>query len=209
MTRLIIARHGNTFEDNETPRRIGVATDTPLTEHGYAQSRAIGKYLKENGMVPDAIFTSMLRRTRSTGWVVMIECGIFLHVQKEVIFNEIDYGPDENRTESEVVARVGEKALKDWDENGTPPPGWDVRPQEIISNWQAFADRIVKDYAGCTILVVTSNGIARYAPYLTGDFTAFKTSHDIKLKTGALGVLVHENGKWASKGWNIRPETTP
>ena len=34
MTRLVIVRHGNTFEAGEPPRRIGARTDLPLTATG-------------------------------------------------------------------------------------------------------------------------------------------------------------------------------
>jgi probable phosphoglycerate mutase len=53
--------------------------------------------------------------------------------------------------------------------------------------------------------VVTSNGIARFAPYITGDFEGFAAEHKIKLSTGALAVFKHENGPWRVEGWNIRP----
>lgn len=205
MTTLIIARHGNTFEANETPRRIGVATDLPLTETGREQARAIGRWLKTNGRQPDAIFCARLRRTCETAEIAMIEAGSTLHIQRDAMFNEIDYGPDENRTDSEIVARIGAQALKDWDERAAVPPGWKADPQAIIAHWLAFGARIERDYPGCNVLVVTSNGIARFVPHLTGDFAGFAKDRKIKIATGALCVLQSAAAGWRIAEWNIRP----
>lgn len=205
MTTLIIARHGNTFEDGETPRRVGLGTDMKLTEKGRGQARAIGRWLKENNRVPDAIFCAYLSRAYETAEVAMIEAGCAVHIQRDVMFNEIDYGSDENKTDSEVVARIGAQALKDWDEKAVVPPGWQAQPQEIIRGWQSFAARLVRDYSDCTVLVVTSNGIARFAPYLTGDFDAFSAAHKIKISTGALCILESAKNGWTVAAWNLRP----
>ncbi len=205
MTTLIIARHGNTFEDNEPPRRIGRRTDLPLTEKGRAQARALGRWLQENDMRPDAIFTSHLRRTRETAALAMIEARLALHLQKEGIFNEIDYGPDENKTEAEVMARIGEPALKEWDEKAIVPPGWKADPESLMDNWQLFGERIRKSYPGCVVMVITSNGIARFAPCLTGDWQGFKEKYPLKISTGAFCILESSDKVWAVRHWNKKP----
>lgn len=205
MTTLIIARHGNTFGEGEAPRRIGWRTDLPLTETGRAQARALGVYLKDNGLLPDAVFTGRTRRTIETAEIAMIGAGQALYIQPDGFFNEIGYGPDENRTEDDVRARVGAAALKEWDEKAVVPPGWEADPAEIIDGWRAFAGRIANDYRGCAVMAVTSNGIARFAPHLTGDFEAFRVKHGLKLATGALAVMRHKGGVWRVEGWNVRP----
>ena len=205
MTTLIIARHGNTFEDNEAPRRVGVGTDLPLTEKGREQARAMGRWLKETGRIPEAIFCSRLCRTRETAEIAMIGAGCALHIQPDAMFNEIDYGPDENKTDEEVVARIGAQALKNWDERAVVPPGWKVDPQSVIDGWRAFGARLEHDYPGCNVLVVTSNGIARFVPHLTGDFERFRATHKIKVSTGALCVLKGDVNGWQVREWNLRP----
>lgn len=205
MTTLIIARHGNTFEAGETPRRVGARTDLPLTETGREQARAIGRWLKENRLVPDAAYSSTLRRTIETGEIAVRAAGYPQHIYTLDIFNEIDYGPDENRTEDEVRARIGEQALKDWDEKGVVPDGWNADPQAIIRNWQGFATQVREHDDGETILVVTSNGIARFAPHITGDFESFSRDHKIKIATGALCVFDYADGRWTIRSWNLKP----
>ena len=205
MTTLIIARHGNTFGTDETPTRVGGRTDLPLVEKGIEQAKAIGLYLKENNMIPDVVYSSTLQRTYETARIAVKESGITNPVYQLEIFNEIDYGPDENRPEADVVARIGAKAIQDWDERAVVPKGWAVDPEAIIHAWQGFAEQISAHDDNETVLVVTSNGIARFAPYITGDYDTFQANHTIKLSTGALGILKHDGTQWHVKAWNIRP----
>jgi len=205
LTTLIIARHGNTFGPDDTPTRVGARTDLPLVDKGKQQARALGQYLAENDLTPDTVYASELQRTQQTASIAIKEVGGNTPVHTLDIFNEIDYGPDENKTEDDVIARIGEHAIKDWDEHATVPDGWKVDPEQIIKDWIEFGEKICADGAKETVLVVTSNGIARFAPHMTGDFEAFAANHTIKLSTGALAVLQHENGRWIIKDWNIKP----
>jgi len=205
MTTLIIARHGNTFGPGDTPTRVGLHTDLPLVESGREQARKIGAWLRDNRMIPDVVYASHLERTQETAKIAIRESGVSNPVYALDIFNEIDYGPDENKPEEDVIARLGQQALKDWDEKAAVPEGWIVDPDQIIQNWRNFADQICAHDDDETVLVVTSNGIARFAPHITGDFEGFRQNHKIKLSTGALGVFKHENGRWRVKEWNFRP----
>lgn len=205
MTTLIIARHGNTFGPEDTPTRVGARTDLPLVAKGEEQARAIGKYLAEHRLIPDVVYASELQRTQQTATIAIKESGVSNPVYTLDIFNEIDYGPDENKTEADVIARIGEQAIKDWDEHATVPDGWKVDPDQIIWHWKEFAEQISAFDDNETVLVVTSNGIARFAPYIAGDFDAFAAKHTIKLSTGALAILKHENEQWHIKDWNIKP----
>lgn len=207
MTTLIIARHGNTFETGEPPRRVGCRTDLPLTQTGYDQARALGRYLKDQKLIPDVVYASSLIRAQETAKAAIKESGVTNPVFTLEIFNEIDYGPDENKTEDEVIARLGEQAIKDWDARGIVPAGWNADPAQIIKNWQGFADQISAHDDNETVLAVTSNGIARFAAHITGDYDAFLAAHSPKLATGALGILKHDSSGWRIEGWNIRPSS--
>ncbi len=204
MTILIIARHGNTFEPNETPTRVGGRTDLPLVEAGRAQAAKLGVWLKENNFLPEVTYSSDLQRTKQTAEIAIQECGYPQPVFPLKIFNEIDYGVDENLTEDKVIERVGANAIKQWDENAIVPDGWDFDADECIQNWKGFAAHILKDDQD-TILVVTSNGIARFAPHLTNNFEEFKKAHSMKLSTGAIGLLKYEDNQWHVVAWNVKP----
>ncbi len=203
MTTLIIARHGNTFGPEDTPTRVGGRTDIPLVEKGRQQAKAIGTYLKEHNLNPDIAYSATLKRTKETADIALQSAGSSLPIETLDIFDEIDYGPDENQTEETVIKRIGEKAIEQWDKNATVPDGWKVNPDEIIKNWYTFAQSICD--IDRTAFVVTSNGIARFAPHITGDFDFFAKQHTIKLKTGAIGILTFSQGKWRVTDWNIVP----
>lgn len=205
MTTLIIARHGNTFGSDDTPTRVGARTDLPLVESGREQARKIGKYLSENRLIPDVVYTSNLKRTIETAEIAIKESGVSNPTYQLDMFNEVDYGPDENKPEAEVIARIGEQVIKDWDESAIVPEGWVVDPDKIIENWKKFEDQIRAFDDNETILVVTSNGIARFAPHITGDFENFATHHKIKLSTGALAIFEYKDGGWAIKEWGLKP----
>ena len=204
-TRLIIARHGNTFGPGDTPRRVGRRTDLPLVASGEAQARRIGDYLRRHQMVPDVVFAAPLQRSYDTARLAVEALGCDLPITIDARFNEIDYGPDENQPESTVVARIGDQALRDWNEHAKVPPGWRADPQAIIDDWLAFGDICRQSFSGRTALVVTSNGIARFAPHLSGDFEGFRREHSIKIATGALCFLRVRGSQWAVEQWNIRP----
>lgn len=204
MTTLIIARHGNTFEKDEPPRRVGGRTDLPLTEAGRAQARAIGHWIKQSGYYPEAVYCSQLSRTKETAELALREAGYKEPVYPLAIFNEIDYGPDENLPEDMVLMRIGETAMNAWEDRAEVPDGWNFDPARCIEDWKNFAAHMIEDRQDC-VMVVTSNGIARFAPHITGDFQAFREKYPLKISTGAVCVLEFDSGRWAVKHWNAKP----
>ncbi len=205
-TTLIIARHGNTFGPGDTPTRVGARTDLPLVASGKAQGRMIGDYFRRTHIRPDGVFAATLRRSYDTARIALEVLGSEVRITVEARFDEIDYGPDENKTDAAVMARIGKQALVDWDERAKVPAGWRVQPEAIIRNWLAFGEQCRTEFAGKTIFVVTSNGVARFAPHLTGDFADFSRKHSIKIATGALCFLREQDGQWVVEQWNMRPK---
>lgn len=205
-TRLLIARHGNTFAAGDIVKRVGI-TDLPLVESGLMQGRMLGIYLQQHNLVPDIIFTSKLKRTIQTAEQAQRVMQTHIPMETLSIFNEIDYGPDENQPENKVIARLTTEALQAWETTAKVPDGWKVDPQAIIKNWQDFAARLAKDSVGKIILVITSNGIARFAPYLTGNFPVFAAKYGIKISTGALCIFEKNATKdeWDCLQWNVKP----
>ena len=207
MIRLIIARHGNTFNKGDVLTRVGGRTDLPLVESGKEQARMLGEYLAKVDLLPTKVYAAPLKRTMETAKGALEAAGMAnMAVEPLNIFTEIDYGPDENKPEDEVVARVGQKAIDDWNAFAKVPDGWRVNPEEIIGNWKAFANSLVKGEDNTTTMVVTSNGIARFAPYITGNFDAFAASHDIKIGTGCLAVFHFGATEWVCDSWNVKPK---
>ena len=205
--KLLIARHGNTFLPDETPRRVGQHTDIPLVASGIEQADSLGHYLKNNNLIPDVIYCSELMRTQQTaqGIVDVLKKTIPVHIDDR--FNEIDYGVDENKTEAEVIARVGKDAIVAWDTAATVPDGWQIDPEQIKQQWQQFAKAQLDSTNVQTVLVVTSNGIARFAPCLLPDEQVFDAQYARKIATGALCQLSYQENQWQTDLWNYRAKT--
>lgn len=200
MKTLIIARHGNTFRKGETPTRVGSRTDLPLVEE--ERGRGIGLYLKKLGLQPDRILAAPLQRTMKTAELAAEELRFAGTVQPDSRFIEVDYGPDENKTEEEVIARIGEEAINRWNAEALVPDGWKVDVAAIIANWQALAAEVKE---GETLLCVSSNGTIRFAPHLTGDYAGFCATHDIKVPTGGVCIFTTEDGaNWICREWGVK-----
>ena len=216
MKRLIIARHGNTFSAGETPPRIGARTDLPLVEE--ERGRAVGKYLKDKNLLPDRVYAAPLKRTMQTAALAVEEMNLDRPIIPAKDFLEIDYGPDENKTEDEVMMRLGKtaapagatdeeilaegkKIIDLWNEKAEVPNGWNVNPESICNAWKDFAASIGD---GETVLLVSSNGVIRFAPCLTEDYDAFCRDNDIKVATGGVCILEENGGKWTATEWNVK-----
>lgn len=205
-TMLVIARHGNTFGPGDVVTRVGGRTDLLLVESGFEQGRKLGRALKERGLVPVQMFTSAMQRTIGTAEKAMETIGHTIPSEIVHGFNEIDYGPDENRPEDEVRARVGEDAIKLWDEKAIAPADWIVDVPGLKQAWRDFGERLLREFSGKTVLLVTHNGIARFAEALTKDGQSAYGDKGLKLSTGAFGVFEHDGTTWVCKDWNVKPQ---
>jgi len=174
-----------------------------LVPSGIEQAKRLGLYLKDHGLLPTKIYTSTLQRTIQTAHHAQEIMGISLPLTPLTIFDEIDYGVDENQIEEVVVTRLGQKAIDEWNSDGKVPNGWKFDPENAIENWQDFANSHKQHNE--VILIVTSNGIARFAPHITNEFEGFKKHHPLKLSTGAFGIIEHQEGQWTVQDWNIKP----
>ena len=199
MTRLFIVRHGNTFASGELPRRIGARTDLALTGTGESQAEALGAHFAAQGIRFSTVFAGALRRTQQTAALILAAQAAPLPVVTADFLTEIDHGPDEDKTEDLVLARVGAEALAAWDSAAVPPPGWAVDPDARIAAWRAFAATAEGD-----TLLVTSNGAARFA--LLALVAPEARPAAIKLRTGAYGIITGDSsGAYRLSDWDKRP----
>lgn len=203
--RLIIARHGNTFQPGEIPRRIGARTDLPLTESGQAQGRKLGQYLQAHGMIPDVVYASRLQRTAQTAEAAIKEIGVRRAIHQSDLFDEIDHGPDENKTDPEIVERIGGRAFNAWEQENAMPRDWSPQPDVLRKRWFDFAKYCEQNHDDKTVLVVTSNGVARFAPLLANNAADIINAGNRKMSTGALSVMEGAGGLWMLSHWNVKP----
>lgn len=197
-SRLIIVRHGNTFDAGDIVTRVGGRTDLPLSMSGIAQAEALARHFAGTSFV--SARAGPLKRTRETARAILAFHANPPELITDLFLREIDYGPDENRPEDAVIARIGKPALDAWEKDSIVPPGWRVDPDALIGNWQeTFHD--LRDEPG-DHLIVTSNGIARFALAAAG-----AVRQDAKLKTGAWGVVEVTGQDVSVLAWNVRPES--
>lgn len=209
MLTLLIARHGNTFDSGDTILRVGKRTDLALSHSGQEQARKLGIFLQETYPTIDHVYVSSLQRTQETAQIALPN----MLFEINPMFDEIDYGIDDGKPETEVVARVGEEALKQWEENAVSPPEWKVDAEKIIQGWKDFANNLLASVGVAdgrskakVILVVTSNGIARFAPYIAKDFETLRQAHALKMKTGAISSFQWtQESDWHWNYWNVSP----
>ena len=200
MARLIIIRHGNTFDKGDIVTRVGGRTDLPLSSSGLAQADALAAQFNATHFV--AAFCSPLARTRQTARAII---GMRTNSPALIVLpflTEVDYGPDENQPEDKVLARIGETALEAWERDATPPDGWLVGGDALRDGWRGLLARAAELGADDTALIVTSNGIARFLPDVVDDQPE---QLDRKLKTGAWGSVEITPAGSRITEWNCRP----
>lgn len=201
MPRLIVIRHGNTFDKGDTVTRVGARTDLPLSRSGEAQAQALAQHFANTPLI--AAFCSPLLRTRQTARSILQLHRPAPALCIKLFLTEIDYGPDENQPEDKVIARLGSSAIEAWDASATPPPGWQVDPHALIDSWKDLLRAASKLPEDATALIVTSNGIARF---LLDAVNELPDDTPRKLKTGAWGeVAITRSGTSTLKAWNLRP----
>lgn len=205
MSTVYIVRHGNTFDAGDTVTRVGARTDLGLSMSGLAQAQALAAHFADDvaGGFSEA-YCSPLLRTRQTAEVILATQSSQPPLEMLEFLREVDYGPDENQPEAAVIARIGSDALQLWETRAIPPQGWQIDTKIIIEAWGELFQAIAERQPDRPVLVVTSNGIARFA--LTHAVPGPGANHDIKLKTGAFGRFrIGADGTVTVQAWNVRP----
>lgn len=205
-TRLLLIRHGNTFDKGDTILRVGSRTDIDLSNSGVEQAEKLGEFIKKYYGDLSEIFSSNLKRTFQTSKVISdILNKDDLVIKKVDFLNEIDYGEDDGKPDEEIIDRYGKEAMELWDkELIAPSKEWKVNIEEIIEDWRAFSEEILTNNEGETIAVVSSNGILRFSPHILGDTELFYQENNSKVSTGSISLLEHDGEKWVCDFWNKR-----
>lgn len=203
MAMIYCVRHGNTFLPGEEPRRVGGRTDLPLVPSGETQAINLGRYFSNLGISFSSVFSSPLSRTRRTAELIISTTRQNLKPEFLEFLREIDYGPDENKLESDVRLRLGEESIDLWESDGIVPQGWLLEPETLTNNWRLFFKQQAH-LKECNVLVVTSNGIARFALNACDRIDATISSR--KIRTGAFGCIEVTQGQVILRQWDRRPD---
>ena len=119
---LILLRHGES-EWNAANLFTGWV-DVGLTDKGRAEAVRGGAMLREAGIIPDVVHTSLLRRAITTANLALDEAGLsWLPVIRNWRLNERHYGALQGKNKKETLEAYGEEQFMLWRRSyDTPPP---------------------------------------------------------------------------------------
>lgn len=156
---LVLLRHGES-EWNALNLFTGWV-DVRLTDKGVAEGKRAGELLAEHGILPDIVYTSLLRRAISTANNALDACDRhWIPVVRDWRLNERHYGALQGKNKAEIKEQYGEDQFMLWRRSyDTPPP-----PIEVDSEYSQDGD---PRYAGIEVPATEclKDVVARMVPY--------------------------------------------
>ncbi len=118
---LVLLRHGES-EWNAKNLFTGWV-DVPLSEKGRAEATHGGELLKEAGVLPELLFTSMLRRAIMTANLALDAADRhWIPVERNWRLNERHYGALQGKNKKEIRDQYGEDQFMQWRRSYDVPP---------------------------------------------------------------------------------------
>ena len=119
---LILLRHGqSTWNDKNL---FTGWVDVPLTSKGEEEARRGGELLLERDLLPDVLYTSLLKRAIHTANIALDAADrSWIPVHRSWRLNERHYGDLQGKDKAETLAQYGEELFMTWRRSfDTPPP---------------------------------------------------------------------------------------
>ena len=119
---LILLRHGHS-QWNERNLFTGWV-DCRLSEKGIAEASRAGILLRENNVLPDVLYTSLLTRAITTANLALEAADLaWIPVKRSWRLNERHYGALQGLDKAETLAKYGDEQFMTWRRSfDTPPP---------------------------------------------------------------------------------------
>ena len=174
MANLILLRHGESTW-NEKNLFTGWV-DVDLTDKGRAQAIRGGELLAEQGVLPDVLYTSLLRRAIVTANLALEAADrLWIPVHRDWRLNERHYGALQGLDKAATKEKYGDEQFMAWRRSyDTPPP-----PIEKGGEFSQDADPRYSDIDGGPLTECLADVVARFVPYfeqtIVPDLKAGKT----------------------------------
>src|SRR5689334_19960961 len=121
MGTLVLLRHGQSVWNAENLFTGWV--DVPLTETGEQEARRCGELLRAEGLLPDVVHTSVLRRAISTANHALDACDRhWIPVRRNWRLNERYYSALQGKNKKQTLAAYGEEQFMLWRRSYSVPP---------------------------------------------------------------------------------------
>ena len=139
-SQLILLRHGES-EWNAKNLFTGWV-DVRLSDTGEAEAKRGGVLLKERGLLPDVVHTSLLRRAIHTSQLALdVADRHWIPVRRSWRLNERHYGALQGKDKKETLAAYGEEQFQLWRRSfDVPPPPIDDNDQYSQTGDPRYAD---------------------------------------------------------------------
>ena len=160
--KLILLRHGQSEWNLEN--LFSGWTDVGLTEVGEIEARTAGRLMAEEGLEPDIMFTSVLKRATETADLALEEAGwADIPTRRSWRLNERHYGDLQGLNKKETAAKHGEDQVLIWRRSyDTRPPALEVDDERHPSHDALYADVDPAELPGTEAL---SDVVDRMLPY--------------------------------------------
>lgn len=171
---LVLLRHGES-EWNALNLFTGWV-DVHLTDKGMAEGKRAGELLAEHNLLPDVLYTSLLRRAISTANLALDACDRhWIPVVRDWRLNERHYGALQGKNKAQTKAEFGEDQFMLWRRSyDTPPPAIEAGSEYSQDQDARYADLPEVPLTECLLDVVK-----RLIPYwdetIAADLKAGKT----------------------------------
>ncbi|HEY1133846.1 MAG TPA: phosphoglyceromutase [Nocardioides sp.] len=165
---LVLLRHGES-EWNAKNLFTGWV-DVALTEKGRGEAVRGGELLREAGVLPDVVHTSLQRRAINTAALALDAADRhWIPVRRSWRLNERHYGALQGKDKKQTLEEYGEEQFMLWRRSfDTPPPAIDVDDEFSQSGDPRYAD--LGDEAPRTECL--KDVIARLLPYWESEVVA-------------------------------------
>lgn len=157
---LILLRHGQS-DWNEKNLFTGWV-DVPLTEKGRGEATRGGELLKERGLLPDIVHTSLLRRAIMTANLALDAADRhWIPVKRSWRLNERHYGALQGKDKAEIREKYGEEQFMTWRRSyDVPPP-----PIEDGDEYTQAGDPRYEDVQNLPRTECLKDVLERFLPY--------------------------------------------